>query len=186
MSPHIQKLVLAVITVFSLSMLPLAASADGVGFMLEGGAYYAQVDDDVAIEDLEDLKTKFDDSSYGYNLGVGWRFNKWLAVDGGYWDLGEFNSDRFADGGKAKVEFDTVTLGGIVSVPLWILDIYARGGAAFWNADARHFDDDGTDPYYGVGASMNIGGSLDLYLEVLRFDLETAVDTAGIGVRFTF
>jgi hypothetical protein len=187
MPAYAQRTAPALLVSLALAMLPLAASADGVGLMLEGGAYYAQVDDDIEIEDLEDLKAKFDDNSYGYNLGIGWRFNKWLAVDGGYWDLGDFNSDRFVAGGKAKVEFDTFTVGGIVSVPLWILDVYARGGAAFWNADSSDFgDDDGTDPYYGIGASLNIGGSLDLYLEVLRFDLETSVDTVGLGARFTF
>jgi hypothetical protein len=33
---------------------------------------------------------------------------------------------------------------------------------------------------------LNVGGSLDFYLEILRFDLESSIDTAGLGVRFTF
>ncbi len=31
--------------------------------------------------DLEDLEALFDDRAVGYNLGAGYRFNKWLAVD---------------------------------------------------------------------------------------------------------
>jgi hypothetical protein len=191
MVDDMQRITRALVASCALAV-PLTAGADGVGLMLEGGAYYAQVDDDIDfdfddIEGIEDLEAAFDDKSYGYNLGIGWRFNKWLAVDGGYWDLGNFKSDDpIVTGSKAKIEFDTFTVGGMVSVPLWILDVYARGGAAFWNADSRNFDDDGTDPYYGVGASLNIGGSLDLYLEYLRFDLETAIDTFGLGARFTF
>ncbi len=187
-----QRITGALVASLALLALPLTAGADGVGLMLEGGAYYAQVDDDVDfdfddIEGIEDLKAAFDDKSYGYNLGIGWRFNKMLAIDAGYWDLGDFKSDDpVVEGRKAKIDFDTFTAGGMVSVPLWILDVYARGGAAFWNADSRNFDDDGTDPYYGVGASLNIGGSLDLYLEYLRFDLDTAIDTFGLGARFTF
>ena len=37
-----------------------------------------------------------------------------------------------------------------------------------------------------LGISLNLLGSLDLYLEVIRFDLETDIDTAGIGARWTF
>jgi hypothetical protein len=172
-------------TVIALS-LPSIASADGVGLMIAGGGTYAQIDDDFDLEDFEDLEAFFDDKSWGLNAGIGWRFNKWLAVDAGYWDLGEFKSDRDGEGRKAKVDFDTLTVGGIVSVPLWILDIYARGGAAMWDADSSGFSEDGTDPYYGIGAALNIGGSLDIYLEIIRFDLETDVDTAGLGVRWTF
>ena len=181
---------LALLLGFMALLMPGFASADGVGLMLGGGAYYTQVDDDVDLdyETIEDnVKAFFDDKSGGYNLAIGWRFNKWIALDAGYWDLGSFNSDRFEDGDKAKIEVDTFSLGGIVSVPLWILDLYARGGAAFWDADSRNYSEDGTDPYYGVGVALNVGGSLDFYLEILRFDLDdTDIDTAGLGVRWTF
>jgi hypothetical protein len=189
MSTLLHRVIPAILLSFSTLVLPLSASADGVGLMLEGGGYYTQVDEDIDYDfgDLEDLKAAFDDKSYGYNLGIGWRFNKWLAVDAGYWDLGDFKSDDpLVAGKKAKIDVNTFSVGGMVSVPLWILDVYARGGAAFWEADSRNFDDDGTDPYYGIGAALNIGGSLDFYLEILRFDLETAVDTVGVGARFTF
>ena len=171
---------------FTALLMPGIASADGVGLMLGGGGTYGQIDDDFDLEDLDGVEAFFDDKSFGLNGNIGWRFNKWIAVDGGYWDLGEFKSDRDGSGRKAKLDFDALTLGGMVSVPLWILDIYARGGAAFWDADSRELSDDGTDPYYGIGAAVNIGGSLDIYLEIIRFDLETDIDTAGLGVRWTF
>lgn len=173
--------------------LPGLAQADGTGFMLTAGAYYTQIDDDLDgdkidwgdIGNLEELKAKFDDDSYGFNAGVGWRFNKWLAVDAGYWDLGEFKSDLLGND-RADIEFTTISVGGMVSVPLWVLDVYARGGAAFWDADTNNYEDDGTDPYYGLGAALNVGGSLDFYLEWVRFDFETAIDSFGLGARFTF
>ncbi len=188
MQSRIYSTLAVFLATFAILLLPVSASADGEGFMLGGGAYYTQVDDDVdfEFEDIGDVETFFDDKSWGFNGSVGWRFNKWIALDAGYWDLGEFNSDRFEDGDKVKIDYTTWTVGGMVSVPLWILDIYARGGAAFWDADSRLLDDDGTDPYYGLGAALNIGGSLDLYLELLRFDLDTDIDTVGFGVRFTF
>ena len=91
------KLVALLISVAAL-LTPALASADGVGLMLGGGLYYTQLDDDFDrddfdwdnIEDIEDIKIQFDDKSGGFNGSVGWRFNKWLAVDAGYWDLGSF------------------------------------------------------------------------------------------------
>ena len=92
----------------------------------------------------------------------------------------------FAGGGKIDLDTSTYTVGAIVSVPLWIVDVYARGGAAFWQADSNQVDNDGNDLYYGVGVALNIFSSIDLYLEGVRFDLDTNIDTVGLGVRITF
>lgn len=167
---------------------PMAVNADGEGWMIGGGVYYSQIDDGVEIdwEDIEIGDINFDSSSTAMHVNGGYRFNKWLSLDAGYWDLGDFASDR--DGLIDREEFDatTWTVGGMVSVPLWIMDFYVRGGAAMWEYDGSNVDLDGTDPYYGVGAAFNIGGSLDIYAEWVRFDFETDIDTIGLGVRFTF
>ena len=160
------------------------AVADGVGLMIGGGGYFSTVDGDVDAGDLEDT-IEFDDNSFAYNLAVGWRFTKWLAIDAGYWDLGDYDSDKIGDN-KFSLDGETWTVGGMLSVPLWIIDVYARGGVSWWEAKSRALDDDGTDPYYGIGGSFNIGGSLDLYAEWIRFDIGADVDTFGIGARFTF
>jgi hypothetical protein len=163
---------------------PLAV-ADGRGFMIGGGGYFSTVDGeiDTGEPDLGDIK--FDDNSFAYNLAVGWRFNKWLAIDAGYWDLGDYDSDKIGDN-ELSLDGETWTLGGMVSVPLWIVDVYARGGVSWWESTSRVLDDDGTDPYYGIGGSLNIGGSLDLYAEWIRFDVGADIDTFGVGARFTF
>ncbi|MEH6569091.1 MAG: outer membrane beta-barrel protein [Halioglobus sp.] len=171
-------------------VLALPAQADGTGFFLAGGLNYNALDDTFDKDNFsppEDLESAYDDSSQGFNLGGGWRFNKWLAVDAAYWDFGEFRSDRDPiSGEKDDLDATIITLGGIASVPLWIFDIYARGGAAFWDLEGGRFDEDGTDLYYGVGAAVNIFGSLDIYLEAVRFDLESDINSIGAGLRFTF
>ncbi len=186
----IKKLSLAALLGLPVALLPTLANADAEGFFLEGGAYYTEFDDDIDSDDIDwdedDLRAFFDDSSAGFNLGAGYRFNKWLAIDAGYWDLGDFKSDRTENGNKIDFETTAWTVGGMVSVPLWILDVYARGGVAMWDVDTDELSEDGTDPYYGVGVALNIFGSLDLYAEVVRFDFDRELDTAGLGLRFTF
>ena len=128
----------------------------------------------------------FDTSSTSFNIGGGYRFNKWLALDGGYWDFGNYKSDRDEDGDREKFDATAWTLGGMVSVPLWIMDFYAKAGVAFWDYDGRNFDADGEDLYFGLGAAFNIGSSLDIYGEWVRFDQDAEIDALGVGVRWTF
>ncbi|MEH6589784.1 MAG: outer membrane beta-barrel protein [Halioglobus sp.] len=187
MPSNFNKTLLA-LTLFSAAAGSQLAHADGTGFMLGGGGSYAQIDGGIDIDEIEDITDiDFDDSSFSYNLNAGWRFNKWLSVDAGYWDLGSFKTE--VEGLDRKQTFDSsaFTVGGMVSVPLWIMDFYARAGAAMWEADGRYIDEDGTDPYYGLGAAFNIGGSLDLYLEWVRFEeADLDLDTFGLGARWTF
>ena len=171
-------------------LLALPTQADNTGFFLAGGLNFNAVDDTFDKDNFnppEDIESAIDDSSEGFNIGGGWRFNKWLALDIAYWDFGEFRSDRDSiTGEKDTLDATVFSLGGIASVPLWIFDIYARGGAALWDLEGDRFEDDGTDLYYGAGAAVNIFGSLDIYLEALRFDMETDLDSIGVGLRFTF
>lgn len=168
--------------------LPATSLADE-GLMVGAGAYYTLVDDELRGDrDFgDDVEALVDDSSYGLNAAVGWRFNNWIAIEGGYFYLGEVESDELDNGEKVDIESDAWHAGAMVSLPLWIFDVYARGGVAMWDADAGEgLGDDGTDPYYGVGGALNLGGSIDLYAEWVRFDLHADIDTFGMGIRFTF
>ena len=188
MPRHLLNTPAALALALAMGLAPRPALADSTGLFIAGGANYAELDSSIEddLEDIEDLEALFDDRAVGYNLGAGYRFNKWLAIDAAYWDLGEFKSDKLTNG--QKIGFDTTiwTVGGIVSVPLWILDIYGRAGVAMWDVDSRFISEDGTDPYYGAGVALNIFGSTDLYLEYVRFDAEEAIDSANLGIRFTF
>ena len=86
----------------------------------------------------------------------------------------------------AKSDASAWTLGLLPAIPVWIIDIYARLGAAWWENEFSRDKEDGTDPYYGLGLAFNLGGSLDLYLEWNRFDLNTDLDLFGLGIRWTF
>jgi hypothetical protein len=162
------------------------ANAD-TGFTVGGGLYYGFVNEDVdGGFDVGDIK--IDDSSAAYNLNAGYRINNWLAVDAGYWDLGSYASDRDLEGERLKSDASAWSLGGMFSVPVWIIDLYARAGYAWWDEDNKNVDDnDGADLYYGLGVAFNLGRSFDIYGEWVRFDLDGKdLDQLGVGVRFTF
>ncbi len=183
-----KKLASLAIAATLLGALPATTLADE-GLMIGAGAYYTLVDDELRGDrDFnDDVKALIDDSSYGLNASVGWRFNNWIAIEGGYFYLGEVESDKLESGGRVDIETDAWHAGAMLSVPLWIFDVYARGGVAMWDAEAKFgLADDGTDPYYGLGGALNLGGSIDLYAEWVRFDLNTDIDTFGLGLRFTF
>lgn len=167
-------------SILALSVAPTMANADGKGLMLGAGAYYGLVNDKTSDG------FKIDDSSGAYNFDIGWRFNKWIAVDAGYWGLGEYKADDNILGQEVKVDTSAWTVGAIGSIPIWIIDIYGRLGAAWWEADGGIDKNDGSDPYYGLGLAFNIGGSLDLYGEWTRFDLDSDLDLFGLGIRWTF
>ena len=168
---------------FSLTTTALAlavsgnAAADGM-FVLGVGAYFSQID--------EDLGVIFNDSDSAYTGSIGWRFNEWLAIDAGYWKLGEFYSDRFGNEYRIDAKVDSWSLGAIVGVPVGIVDFYLRGGLAAWEADAGTFEEDGQDPFYGFGAGFNLGDDLQIYGEWIRFDIAASIDTLGVGLRFNF
>lgn len=168
--------------------LPVASHADGKGWMIGGGAYYGDLDDwdDFDFDNIEFEDLHFGGSSFAYNVQVGYRFNKWLSLDATYTDLGSYDTNLEVNGARREFDVDAFTFGGMLSVPLWILDLYARGGVADWKFDGPLVDDSGTDPYYGLGLAVNLGGSLDLYAEWVQFDFSSRLDTLGLGVRWTF
>ena len=186
--PMLKKILIAMCVSAASTLGTGLAHADATGFFVAGGANYAELDASIEDDlDLEDrIEALFDDTAVGYNLGAGYRFNKWLAVDAAYWDIGEFKSDKLTNGQKIGFDTSIWTVGGIVSVPLWILDVYGRAGAAMWDVDSRFIEEDGTDLYYGAGAALNVFGSIDLYAEYVRFDADEAIDTINLGMRFTF
>ena len=184
MAGNLSKFALTLTTAGLLLSATGVTHAGGTGPFLQAAANYGQLDDNFS--DSDGLENFFDDKDLGFNAGAGWRFTKWLAIDAAYWDLGKYKSDRFGDGQRASIEADAITVGGMLSVPLWLIDVYARGGAAFWDADAKNYGDDGTDLYYGIGGALNIFRSIDLYAEWVRFDLGTDLDTFNLGIRLTF
>lgn len=128
----------------------------------------------------------FDGDDTYFRLGVGYRISDAVAIEGGWWDLGEAEDGGVsaeADGlfGAVKGTLDT---GGPV-------DIFGRIGLYLWDSEVcvdgfGCDDDDGSDLFFGGGIAFEAGpGDLNLEIHVFELD-DTDVDTFGVSYTIPF
>jgi opacity protein-like surface antigen len=172
----------------SLGLAALPARAADNGIYLGGSIGQGGVQFDEAIEGFD---FDYDASSTAFKLIAGWRFLDWLAVEANYVDLGS-GDDTIED---TRIETDVSGVSGSVVgfLPVGPVDLFARGGLIYWDAEVNSNDidlsgsEDGTDFAWGVGAQFRVW-SLSLRAEYERFEIEDAdtVDLISVGVTWTF
>jgi opacity protein-like surface antigen len=151
-----------------------ATSAQAAGLYIGGGAY--QADSDVG-----------DDTVPGGFLGYTFLDTNFimLSAEVGYYDLGD-SSNR-----NTKAEASAITAGGVVSLPLGpFFELYAKAGVASaevkLETSEKKSDKTSEEAYYGVGASIDILDTIDIYVEYLVFDTSINSEVAGVGVKLSF
>lgn len=142
-----------------------------------------------------------DQADNASNIYVGAQFGQIFSVEVGYIDFGEYGNNTF------DTQVDGYTLGLKAGLPVNnMITIYAKGGQLWWQADLHAIDgnDDinGSDIYYGVGASFALSDGWGVRLEYTRFDLklerndigiladiesfDSKLDYTSIGIQHTF
>lgn len=134
-----------------------------------------------------------DDASW--TLGVGFRFNRYFALDLGYVDLGQVDAylsmpDRSVYSGHRSIAIEgkTVALLGMLPIGHW--EPYVKAGMLFATTDSR-FDgqllgypltqraqQDSENPFYGGGLRYPAKEPFQVYLDVTYFD-EVGGNTTG-------
>jgi OOP family OmpA-OmpF porin len=134
-----------------------------------------------------------EDSGYGFE--VGYRFNRWLAVEGGYVDLGDttfrasapgflaFNPDGSADTFTQKL---TSNVSGFIVSALGIIPLsfrfeaYGRVGLLIGNdeiearvansigSDSLEVSESSTDTMVGIGVAFSLAEIYSIRAEVMR------------------
>jgi len=156
--------------------------------------------------DVTGFESSLEDSDIGWNLQVGYRFNRYVAAEIGYVDLGEalYEAIMTVDDGveifpvEASFRFKS---SGPTAAVLGILpigerfDAHAKAGVYF--ADTRFrsrlrdvdFDQNvvhdetkagETEFFFGIGAAWNINDSYSLRVEYQRY-LDLGDDDSGEG-----
>jgi len=166
---------------------PQSALAES-GFFVAAGIGTARLDE--TFDGFE-----IDADSTAYRLSAGYRFNRYLAIEGAYLNLGRFDQTFEVDGERVDVSLkaDGFTFGATGYLPLgdrWSL--LARTGAFFWDGDADINRVSAARPedanlFIGAGVAMALSPKLSLTADVSRYDLDDVSSTVvTAGVVFSF
>ncbi|MCK0152881.1 outer membrane beta-barrel protein [Alcanivorax sp. S6407] len=157
-----------------LALAPLASAE----FYIGAGLYDVSVD-----ENIENVN--FDDSSTTGALFLGWRPIELIGAEVGYYDFGELEADD-----NTTIEGGALTVAGLLSFELGPVGLYGKAGLASTDVDIKNGsfsdDDSSSDPFGGLGATVDIMDKLYVYAEYLRFDNDAKLDAVGAGIRISF
>jgi opacity protein-like surface antigen len=153
-----------------LSLLSFQALADDKGFYLGAG-----------ISNIETDKTQLSDEDSSYKVFAGYRLNSYLAFEGAFVDLGQFEDKNLDFDGKS------VQASARVGFPLGErVRVFGIVGAHAWDADGNAADDDtGVDLTYGAGVELDVFRNIGIraeyeVLEVGNIDLNQTTASAFI------
>ena len=129
-----------------------------------------------------------DDEDTAWRILGGFQFNKFLALELGYYDFGEASSGPFTIEAEA---FELVAVGSFHLTDRF--SIYGKVGGYQGTLEGGGADEDTTDLTYGIGARWDFTKRFGVRGEWQRYEslgggnlLETDVDVLSIGLIFSF
>ncbi len=175
------------------------------GPYLGAGIGHAMLDNDT-LDQLEDIGASTDDNDVSYKLFAGYQFNPNFAVEASYLDFGDFDASGILNGdpARAKLSADGFGFALVGKLPIQSgFSVYGKLGMIAWDGDlsfaftdsngdrwSGSASEDGTDPFYGVGAEY-IVNQLVMRAEYERYDIsesgedfEIDLISGSLGYRF--
>ncbi|MBW3530529.1 porin family protein [Shewanella sp. NKUCC06_TVS] len=140
----------------------------------------------------------FDDNSDVMQGLVGYKFNKYLALEGSYINFGDYGN------GLANAETDGYTAALKVMLPIADrVELYAKGGQLWYSTDydvvGFSGNDDGEGVFAGAGVAFKVTDRFLINAEYTWYDADINVDSianggktdtdfnqASIGVEYRF
>jgi OOP family OmpA-OmpF porin len=198
---------LAALFLTTSSFTALAAEESSQGYV---GVSAGKSDIDTGIGSLTGTAS-LDESDTGIKIFAGFNINENFAIEGHYADLGEFSlsgntNDTFVDEGttytflvdnvKVAMKVKSIGVAGIykfniddtitpfvkLGIQRWDEKITVSVGTVSGSAE-----DDGTDPFYGLGASVSAADNIDVRAEFERFKGDDGhLDYASVGIAYNF
>jgi hypothetical protein len=169
---------IALKSIFAASLAVTATQASADGFYIGAGIYSPDAD-----------YSTISDSDTTPAFFVGYQFIDtsifMFSAELGYYDLGSLSNEG------AKIDSDALSLSAVAYLPIGpFFEVYAKAGVAQTNIDysfeGNSTDLGGTEGFGGIGASLDIFDTVDLYVEYLVFDTEVKTESVGVGIRFDF
>lgn len=197
------NITVAAIAVALSTLWSLSATAGEIEnhWYVGGGLARANVDVDFDGADLggTPIDLDIDDDSTAWRLFGGYRFNRYVGVEGGYINFDEFESSASEAGQTADVEAeaDGYTLAITGAIPLGErFAITGRAGYLFWDADAKvavngstveSSNEDGSDIFFGAGLEFSFNDRFALRGVWDAYELDDVdVDYYGLEAEFRF
>lgn len=213
MNSHTLKWTLSTLALAGLAMP--ATAADPSHWYLGAGLGQSQADiaereirADLLASGLTTSEFADEESDFGYKLFAGYQFNRYLALEGGYFDLGQFDYTATtvpAGTLSGKLKFRGLNLDLVGMMPFSErAAVFARIGAhhgktnvAFAGTGAVNVlnpseSETNTNYKFGVGLQYNVTDALALRLEAERYRIDDAVgndsdlDLLSAGFVFRF
>lgn len=175
MNARSASMLLAVCCITHAAMASAQQPSAWAGWYVGLDAGYSDIDLSVDFWlDSDRSSGEIDTAGLGFQAYAGYRFNRHLALEGGYLRAGEtmfrgvtdgFNS-RWVAGdmeGRTKVQGFNLQAVGLWPIGESNVALFARGGLLFWDTttyyettinDINRFNDDGVSPIVGLGAEM--------------------------------
>jgi len=140
--------------------------------------------------------TSCDDQNTGFKIFGGYKFNRYLAVEGGYVDFGKMYAYSTGPGINTDVLVNAYYVSGILAVPVaGRASLFGKAGGEFWEGEVNgasptasaRATDSGTGLMYGAGASFDLSDNVGLRGEWERYDVDgNDVDLVSVGIEFMF
>lgn len=137
-----------------------------------------------------------DDQNTGFKIFGGYKFNRYLAVEGGYVDFGKMYAYSTVPGVTTDVLVNAYYLSGMAAIPLaGRASLFGKIGGQFWEGEingatptaSAKATDSGTGLMYGAGASLDLSGNVGLRGEWERYDVDGSdVDLVSVGIVLMF
>lgn len=191
------------------------ANAAEPGFYVGGsvGESQAKIDNNAIVarqlsDGFTNIRLETKDSPTGYKIFGGYQFSPYFAIEGGYFELGDFSYRAFMSPNTiykahTKPRGINVDLVGILPLSERFSALGRVGATHYRNKDSyRGYGAINASPYgsnesdnshkYGLGLQYDLNSNLSLRLEAERYDIDnvmfrkSAVDMYSVGVVYRF
>ena len=139
---------------------------------------------------------QLDDSSVGFKLFAGYRFNQWLGLEGAYHNFGDFQEDTTpaVPGGNAIAQIDGFSASALFFLPFGGEDFELFGKAGFYSFNQNVFVDNATvgsnspdSLHLGAGARFFISDQLAVRSEADWFYVDKGdLWSLNLGFEYQF
>lgn len=172
---------------FVLSMTGIATPAvvaDG-----DTGVYFGVSMNRLSADQKDVNDVHFDDSDNAFGAKIGYMFNNKFGLEGGYMDLGNYQTKSNNRGVDLNLDVDAFYAAFVLNYDISDnFAVYGKLGAAVVdsNSDFTDFDESSTQAFGGVGIEYDFG-SWNLFGELSKVDTDVndlTVDVLSVGVKW--